>query len=476
VQALTLGSDTVYAGGGPGTTSQIDAFRIAGASLRWQASGVARSLALAGGRLYGAGGVSVPDGFDDNGNPIFRTQFLYALDPATGALLGWDPQADGAHALTALGNTLYAGGFFGTAAGTERDHLAAFDATTGALLPWNPNGDGDVGALANDGHTVVAGGQLNSVGGVNHSYFAAIDTATGRATTLDLGLDGSVTAIASGGSTIFIAGGFAHIQGLFRDWVGEFDPSTGKVTSWQAQATFVDNTPEALVADGNTLYVGGEFSELRTKTATLVRRGLAAFSRGNGKLTSWDPSADGPVFTLALAGGTIFAGGLFEHIGLTPRNGVAAITPQGKPTSWNANLDLTGEVLALQIAGSTVYLGGSFDTVGGQPRVDLAAVGTSSGALLPWAPNTDAPFGVVDALALSGNTVYVGGDFLRLQGHVGLAAFAADTGALTSFQADLDPGGDVATFAVGLDGTLYAAGGYDEINTTNQPNIAALTP
>src|SRR5262249_19293043 len=95
---------------------------------------------------------------------------------------------------------------------------------------------------------------------------------------------------------------------------------------------------------------------------------------------------------------------LFEHIGVTPRNGVAAITAQGRATSWNANVNLTGQVNALQVAGTTVYLGGSFDTLAGQSRVDLAAAATSSGALLPWAPNTSPPFGTVQTLAATGNT------------------------------------------------------------------------
>jgi trimeric autotransporter adhesin len=310
---------------------------------------------------------------------------------------------------------------FNTVSGAQRGDLAAFDAASGALLGWNPNGDGDVQALANDGQTVVAGGQLNSVGGVNHQYLAAIDTTTGKATGLDLGLDGSVTAITSGGQTLFIAGGFAHVQGQFRDWLAEFNPSTGQVTSWQPQAQFADNTPEALAVSTGTVYVGGEFSGFNTSKGFVSRRALAAFSRTTGKLTSWNPSADGAVFTLALTGGLIYAGGVFEHIGFTPRNGVAAITAQGSATSWNANVNLTGVVDALQIAGSTVYLGGSFDSLAGQSRVDLAAVTASSGALLPWAPNTTAPFGTVQTLIAGGNTVYVGGNFLQLQGHVGLA-------------------------------------------------------
>ncbi len=466
-EALAVSSDTVYAGAGlAGTqvTSQVDAFRAADASLRWQTSDVASTLALAGGRLYA------------NGSSFASSSSLYALDPGTGAPIAWDPHVTGTHALTALGGTLYAGGSFTTVSGAQRGDLAAFDAATGALLGWNPNGDGDVQALANDGQSVVAGGQLNSVGGVNHSYLAAIDTATGKATGLDLGLDGSVTAIASGGQTLFIAGGFAHVQGQFRDFLAEFNPGAGQVTSWQPQGEFADNTPEALAVSTGTVYVGGEFSSYITPRGTVSRRALAAFSRGTGKLTSWNPSADGPVFTLALAGGLVYAGGLFEHIGFTPRNGVAAITAQGRATSWNANVNLTGQVNALQVAGNTVYLGGSFDTVAGQPRVDLAAVTTSSGALLPWAPNTTAPFGTVQTLAAGGNTVYVGGNFLQLQGHIGLAAFTADTGTLTPFRADINPGGEIATLAVAPDGTLYAGGGFTDIAGSDHDNLAAITP
>jgi hypothetical protein len=52
--------------------------------------------------------------------------------------------------------------------------------------------------------------------------------------------------------------------------------------------------------------------------------------------------------------------------------------------------------------------------VADQSRVDLAAVTITSGDLLPWAPNTTAPFGTAQTLAASGNTVYVGGNFLQL--------------------------------------------------------------
>jgi hypothetical protein len=77
VDALALDGGTVYAAAGVSGVqpqSVVDAFAISDASLRWQAVTFAGTLALAGGRLYASGAT------------------LYALDPATGTQIAWDPK------------------------------------------------------------------------------------------------------------------------------------------------------------------------------------------------------------------------------------------------------------------------------------------------------------------------------------------------------------------------------------------------
>jgi hypothetical protein len=54
------------------------------------------------------------------------------------------------------------------------------------------------------------------------------------------------------------------------------------------------------------------------------------------------------------------------------RNRAAAVWTDGTLAAWNPNVNST--VNALAVSGSTVYLGGSFTTVGGNPQGNFATV------------------------------------------------------------------------------------------------------
>jgi hypothetical protein len=369
------------------------------------------------------------------------------------------------------------GGLFHTVGGAVRNKLAAFDATTGALLGWNPDGDGTVHTLASDGTTIAAGGELNSVNGVDRDFFAAIDTTTGRATSFDAGLNGSVTTLVRSGTTMYVGGGFSTFEGQRRNGMAAFDNTTGQGTSW-APPLLDQVTPFAMTVDRRNVYVGGNFTTVFTSKGPASRRGLAAFTRSSGNLTSWNPSADGVVRTLTTAGALIYAGGNFQHIGLAFHNGAAAISTNGKPTSWDPRLDLPADVHALSVVDTTVYLAGDFQSASGQTRVGPAAVTSANGAVLPWAPNTSAQFGEFDALLVSGSTVYVGGSFEFIGGppRDGLAAVDAASGALMSFTADINLGRDVGVLAIAPAGVLYPAGSFTDIAGSLHEFLAALTP
>lgn len=87
---------------------------------------------------------------------------------------------------------------------------------------------------------------------------------------------------------------------------------------------------------------------------------------------------DGPVRAIAVAtDATIYIGSGFTHVGATagsilPRNHLAAIDFTGALTSWDPNAD--NNVNALAVSGTTVHLGGDFTNVGGQARASIAAV------------------------------------------------------------------------------------------------------
>lgn len=84
----------------------------------------------------------------------------------------------------------------------------------------------------------------------------------------------------------------------------------------------------------------------------------------------------------------------------------------------------SGAVYTLAVSGPTVYAGGGFASIGGTPRDNLAAIGTD-GALLPWQQNIN---GAVDALLYLNSTIYIGGNFTSVgnSSHHRLASINAD--------------------------------------------------
>ena len=87
----------------------------------------------------------------------------------------------------------------------------------------------------------------------------------------------------------------------------------------------------------------------------------------------------------------------------------------GIPTAWNPGTD-NGPVEALALRGNTIYVGGFFTAAGGQPRHNLAALDATTGAPTVWNPGTSDVS--VRALAVSGSTVYIGGNFIMAGGQL----------------------------------------------------------
>ncbi len=78
----------------------------------------------------------------------------------------------------------------------------------------------------------------------------------------------------------------------------------------------------------------------------------------------------------------------FGHIGGQTRDNIAALdatTNTSNATSWDPNA--SSQVYALAVSGSTVYAGGNFGSIGGQTRVNIAAINTLTGVVTSWNPS-----------------------------------------------------------------------------------------
>ncbi len=151
----------------------------------------------------------------------------------------------------------------------------------------------------------------------------------------------------------------------------------------------------------------------------MPRNNLAAFNLADesdsGAPTAWDPSVDGPVDALLADGSTIYAGGEFEHANTNDeaveRLHTAAFDPSsGVATSWNPAV-LYGGVDALARVGDEVILGGAFVTAGGieQETGGLLGVNTTTGQATGWTPGAANP--VYAVLPDGRGGLSVGGDF-----------------------------------------------------------------
>ena len=192
---------------------------------------------------------------------------------------------------------------------------------------------------------------------------------------------------------------------------------------------------------GNTVFAGGRFNNARPAgaapgTQLTPRANLLSYNITTGTLNAFNPSLNGQVMGVAASpdGSRIYVVGDFTTANGQSRRRVAAYsTATGQLDTNFAPVGVSSQARAVVATNDTVYVGGGFQGAGtGSPgRGNLAAFRASDGALLNWNPNADY---TVWALARSadGASVFAGGSFQNVGGQpaYGLAKINAATGAL----------------------------------------------
>jgi len=322
------------------------------------------------------------------------------------------------NAITVSGNTVYLGGQFtsmrppGAAAGTgevARNHVAAVSLSTGALLPWNPNANGTVRTLRVVGPTVYLGGAFTQVGGAAHVRLAKVSaTGTGAVDpTWTASASGEVFSLSSSGTTLYAGGGFGTVDGTARANLAALNETNGSLLPWNPGT---DGQVRALRFASSRLVVGGTFTHLAGAAAT----NIGAVDPGTGASEQWQGHVSYPVIGLAADANGVYVAGAGGG------GNFAAFTPTTGAPKWVGGTN--GNVQAIGVVSGVVYVGGHFHTYCGPqhgqhtctnpiPRDKLLAVDETNGNLLPWAPGANSVLGVFSLQGVSNGDMLVGGDF-----------------------------------------------------------------
>ncbi|MGP3979550.1 LamG-like jellyroll fold domain-containing protein [Streptomyces sp. KR80] len=220
-------------------------------------------------------------------------------------------------------------------------------------------------------------------------------------------------------------------------------------------------------ADG-VVFAGGTFSKVRPPDApagsseqpavNFVALDAATGAPTSCKLSFTIGSGTATVRALAVSPdrSTLYAGGQFGAVNGVGVSNVAAIDIASCTPKSSFKVASSATVRALAVTDDTVYLGGDFTSLEGQSRRYFGAV-TTGGDLLPWTADADEPGRAVE-VSPDGRQVFLGGDFFRVRGsdsHA-LAVVDAGTGSLVKGY----PLGFIHSASVVKDITTDATGFY----------------
>ena len=286
------------------------------------------------------------------------------------------------------------------------------------------------------------------------------------------GVDGIVYALAVSGSDLFVGGAFSQAN------VGAAIPASriarwnGIV--WQALGSSggngVDGTVNALAASGGDLFVGGMFTQANVGANIPANR----IARWNG--STWQAlgsgggnGVNGFVLALAVSGGDLFVGGVFNQVN------VGAAIPARQVARWNGSAwqalgsgggnGVNDQVNALAVSGGDLFVGGFFSeaNVGaGIPANKIVRWNGSAWQSLGSGGGNGVD-GNVFALAVSGADLFVGGSFSSANVGATIPANRVARWNGSAWQA-LSNGGDIVVSGVSAlaisGGDLFASGGF----------------
>ncbi len=418
VNALAVSGTDLYVGGYFTTAGGSSANSVA----KWNGtswlplgdglSGIVKSLAVIGTDLYTAGEFTTAGGSTANRVAKWNGSSWAALGTGTNGVNGT------VNALAVIGTDLYTAGEFTTAGGSTANRVAKWNGSSWTALGTGTDGVNNlVYALAVNGLDLYVGGGFTYLGDnstianrivkwSNNSWlpFNAYGT---------LGANNYIKAIAVMGQDIYIGGSFTKVGDLVTaNYIAKWN-ITNK--TWSELGVGLNNAVNALAVIGTDLFVGGLFTTAGGSSANYIAKwDGTGWSVLEGTGTN---GTNNIVNALAVIGTDLYVGGGFTAAGGSSAYRVA----KWNGASWSAlgseTIGLNNSVYALAISGTDLYIGGSFTDIYG-------ASAYTYNRIVKWTPADGGswlPLGVglnnsVSAIVVSGTDLYVGGSFTDIYG------------------------------------------------------------
>jgi hypothetical protein len=335
-------------------------------------------------------------------------------------------------------------------------------------------------AVAVSGETVYAGGIFQNAGGDPLADFVARWNGTSWSA---LGTDGAGgPALNSTVFTLLFVSPNLYVGGAFTNAGG--NPAADKLamyngSSWSGFGASGDITSQvhAIAVYTTNVYIGGDFTNVHGQaTIDHIARWDGANWNGLGNNSAGDGALNAGVYTLAVAGSTVYAGGAFTNAAniaeadrIAMWNG-SAWSALGSNGAGDGALNNVVNSVAFQHGTAHVVAGGVFQNAANIAAADFVArwTGTAWEAISP----ASALNGDVKSVSVVGNNIYVVGGFQNAAGIPTADYVARWDGSAWSGLGD-DQSGDGAINAIVL--YAVAASGYEVViggNMANAANIA----
>lgn len=361
-------------------------------------------------------------------------------------------------ALTVSGTNLYAGGAFTVADGSPANFIAKWNGTSWSAVPGLSF---TVSALTVLGEDLYAGGLF--AGGNAIKYVAKWNGSNWSG--LGVGLNNTVWALGVSDGKLYVGGDYTTATNTDNTLVavnniGNWNTNGWSAVGWSGSGSGLGTTAYGLMTSGSNLYAGGSFRTAGDQVVNFVGKW-----DGN-RWSALGPGVNSSVLSLLPWGGDLYIGGVFTVAGSNLANRIA----RWDGTNWSPlGLGLNERVRALAASVTDLFAGGDFTTAGGNAAPYIAKWNGNTWSALGMGLSTNAY-----ALAVSGNDLYVGGDFIRATNMSGTAVpvnrIAKWNGASWS---PLGLGVNSTVYALAVSGNdLYVAGDFTRATNTGGASVS----